>query len=433
MMMVAMWFWIRFYLAYAFLIIAIPIAVAVTGIANFITIIWGVRRVERGLEEIEDSMIAAHFKDGPINRMWIDVKFESYGIMYECRTHILRFLSKQKRKQILLIHGTASSSMSFANLIPDLFREFDVIAIDLPGFGRTSSISDSLQKTSHEEILAFYTQFIECCLLETVKSDKISIIAHSFGAFIAAHYAIRFPSRVDKLILISCAGLLPTLGENGAYWSVVFKKSVLHHGRLLGSIGKWMFSFWFFMAGLDLEYHYWFIVLSNCNGDKCLARFIDLTWTSAEWIYPLINHISQIQCPVTLIYGEHDDIVPHHQAKLLNQVFSIDCRVIPDAGHSPMRGEGVFTILMDSLNENDKKIKRNIKIIEKGKYRSSFSTTTTKETIELLYNDIISSCRNNTSFTANQPSPPSSPDAPAAQCDGSARPGGCFCSEACRA
>ncbi len=98
---------------------------------------------------------------------------------------------------MVLIHGVASSSVTFQNVIPLIEGSHRVIAIDLLGFGE-SPIPENSEYTIDEHAAA---------LERTIRSLKLhgafTLVGHSMGALIAARIAARSPRQVDKVVLVS--------------------------------------------------------------------------------------------------------------------------------------------------------------------------------------------------------------------------------------
>ncbi|MDQ1550865.1 MAG: hypothetical protein QOD50_287 [Actinomycetota bacterium] len=98
---------------------------------------------------------------------------------------------------VVLLHGVASSSVTFQNVLPLIEGAHRAITIDLLGFGE-SPIPPNAEYTLAEHVLA---------VSETIDSLKLrtpfALVGHSMGALIAARYAARNPKRVNKLVLVS--------------------------------------------------------------------------------------------------------------------------------------------------------------------------------------------------------------------------------------
>lgn len=98
---------------------------------------------------------------------------------------------------LLLLHGLAASSYSFRELVPRLASDFDVVALDLIGFGlsdRSPDRGDYRIPVQVERILR---------LLDRLGIERFSVCGHSFGAVIAAGLAREAPDRVDRLVFVS--------------------------------------------------------------------------------------------------------------------------------------------------------------------------------------------------------------------------------------
>jgi pimeloyl-ACP methyl ester carboxylesterase len=98
---------------------------------------------------------------------------------------------------IVLLHGYVSA-LAFWMLNLDTFAmNRPVYAIDLLGFGRSSrpNFSDDPFEIQ-EECIKYFEKW-----RETMKIDKMIIVAHSFGGYIASLYALKYPERIQHLIL----------------------------------------------------------------------------------------------------------------------------------------------------------------------------------------------------------------------------------------
>ncbi len=98
---------------------------------------------------------------------------------------------------VVLIHGIASSSVTFDRLVPLLTPNHRVIAIDLLGFGRSPS---PLRATyTIEEHVAAVRETLRTLRLR----EPFVLVGHSMGALIASRYAAENAARLRRLILVS--------------------------------------------------------------------------------------------------------------------------------------------------------------------------------------------------------------------------------------
>lgn len=69
------------------------------------------------------------------------------------------------KPNLLLIHGTGSSSAAWIPIMQRLAETFNILAVDLPGFGRSDGPT-SLRSSSREETIDFYCDFLQTYLQE---------------------------------------------------------------------------------------------------------------------------------------------------------------------------------------------------------------------------------------------------------------------------
>ena len=98
---------------------------------------------------------------------------------------------------VILVHGIASSSITFQKLVPRLTDTHRVIALDILGFGESPAPANA-SYTIEEHARA---------LSATIRSLRLGapfvLVGHSLGALIASRYAAERPQSVAKLVLVS--------------------------------------------------------------------------------------------------------------------------------------------------------------------------------------------------------------------------------------
>lgn len=98
---------------------------------------------------------------------------------------------------VIMIHGIASSSVTFQNLVPLLEDRYRCISIDLLGFGESPAPLDSLYRL--EDHVAAVARTIRSLRLR----EPFVLVGHSMGGLIATRYAARNRRRVKRLVLVS--------------------------------------------------------------------------------------------------------------------------------------------------------------------------------------------------------------------------------------
>ena len=135
---------------------------------------------------------------------------QSDGIIW----HVQQWIAVDKPTAVLL-HGTGSSSHSWAQLAPLLANDFSVLCIDLPGHGFTENGS------RHQSSLTGMAQTV-ATVLDHLKLAPSLIIGHSAGAAIAIEMSIQCLINPTAIISINGA-LLPLTTATTALFSPLAK------------------------------------------------------------------------------------------------------------------------------------------------------------------------------------------------------------------
>lgn len=106
------------------------------------------------------------------------------------------------KPNVILLHGLGANVSSWQFNIAALAQNYHVIALDQIGFGASD-------KPMLKYRVGTYVDFLDKFMSE-VKIDKASLIGNSLGGWVAALTAIKYPNRIEKLILVDAAGIKPS-------------------------------------------------------------------------------------------------------------------------------------------------------------------------------------------------------------------------------
>jgi pimeloyl-ACP methyl ester carboxylesterase len=224
---------------------------------------------------------------------------------------------------LVLIHGHAASGAAWQRVLPFLAQHYQVIVVDLPGYGRS-------QLTGPWRLYGIAPLLVRW--LRQMELQPVALIGHSMGGAIAADLTVSAPELVDRLVLVDTAGLplrapLPILAVrsvgsffqpgNGSYFPLEIRDHLLTSPRTL------------WQSALQVA--------------KCDFR--------AE--------LASISVPTLIMWGEHDLLIPPTLGYELHKALPHATFVIvPKCGHRPMLGQpAVFSQIVLRFLQQDSSIK----------------------------------------------------------------------------
>jgi pimeloyl-ACP methyl ester carboxylesterase len=145
------------------------------------------------------------------------------------RINAIEFASKKPNSDTLLcIHGFHCDARIFAYIGNKLSIEnYNVVSIDLPGHGTSDGkVGDLDFDTCIKSIHQIIQQL-------KVKSDKIYIVAHSFGCILAMWYAHLFKGSIDGLVLLSPSVRVPKMNKRFDADPNALELFLLFFGRII--------------------------------------------------------------------------------------------------------------------------------------------------------------------------------------------------------
>ncbi len=123
----------------------------------------------------------------------------------------IHYVTAGKGPLVVLIHGFPDYWYSWREQIPALAKHFQVVAVDMRGYNKSDQpegVDNYLMPKLVADIDAVVRHF---------KQDKAIIVGHDWGGMVAWSYAMTFPDKTDKLVILNLPhpkGLARELANN---------------------------------------------------------------------------------------------------------------------------------------------------------------------------------------------------------------------------
>jgi pimeloyl-ACP methyl ester carboxylesterase len=207
---------------------------------------------------------------------------------------------------MVLLHGMFGDFLDWEPVLEPLAASHRVIAVDLPGFGRSS-------KPRGEYSAEFFVSALHE-FFEQLKLSEFILAGNSFGGQLAILYALRHPDSVSKLVLVNSGGFRRYTSEEMAVLEPRFNEAAL--AALTPEINALLFS-GVFTKTSETSMRY----LEKQNNKLrradypayayAVSRSIRLSLSSY-----LVDRLPELRCPTLLVWGGQDQVLPLSQAEL---------------------------------------------------------------------------------------------------------------------
>jgi pimeloyl-ACP methyl ester carboxylesterase len=218
---------------------------------------------------------------------------------------------------LVLLHGAGATSLMWAPNIEALSREYRTAAVDQIGeFGRSVC-------TTPARTLDDLTSWLDELIRGLEARESVSLAGMSYGGALAAQYAVRFPDRVEKLVLLAPGATV--LRPPAEFWARLLVLAIVRQ-RGLRAFFRWIFAD---MARKDPA---WIdevaeqLALSARSVERHRVPMPPVM-TDGEW--------GSLRPATLFLAGEHEVIYSAEKAvrRLKSVAPQVTTRIIPDAGH----------------------------------------------------------------------------------------------------
>jgi pimeloyl-ACP methyl ester carboxylesterase len=218
---------------------------------------------------------------------------------------------------LVLLHGGAATSLMWAPNIEALSKEYRTVAVDQVGEFGKSVCTKPVQ--SLQDLIAWLDELIVA--LES--RERVSLVGMSYGGALAAQYALHFPERLEKVVLLAPAATV--LRPPAEFWVRLIALAITRQ-RGLRTFFRWVFAD---MARRDPQWIDSTVEQLALNMRSVQRHKLPIppVMTDTEW--------GSLRTPALFLVGENDVIYSADKAvrRLKRVAPQVTAEIIPGAGH----------------------------------------------------------------------------------------------------
>lgn len=248
-------------------------------------------------------------------------------------------LSGEGERTLLFLHGYLETLYiwdDFRELLPPGYR---TVAIDLPGHGLSGSDPKSNEISFDADVTAAF--------LRSLDIDKVTVIGHSMGGYVAQSLAKNYPDMVESLVHFNSNPFADSIEQRDKREKEI---DFIENGRLLS------------LAQIAIPNMYAKANLRRM--DSKIAETIEICETHDPFgisasVRGLMNRednvafLKECSIPVLFIFGDSDTYMPLERARSIHELIPRSTSVfIPNTGHNSFleEPEAVLDTLMDFIS-----------------------------------------------------------------------------------
>ncbi|HEY0461757.1 MAG TPA: alpha/beta fold hydrolase [Pyrinomonadaceae bacterium] len=224
------------------------------------------------------------------------------------------------KSTVILLHGLGGNAENWQYNVAALAANYHVIVPDQIGFGKSD-------KPLLKYRVGTYVDFLDKFMAE-LKIEKAALVGNSMGGWVAGLTAIKYPNRVEKIVLADAAGILPavinfddiyqlnnsTRDEIRANMKRIFANPLLQNNEAL--VDQFL--------TLRITANDGYTINSLIESIRRKEDFLDA-------------RLGEIKKPALIIWGRQDGLLPLADGEKFNKgIAGSQLIVFDQCGHAPM-------------------------------------------------------------------------------------------------
>jgi pimeloyl-ACP methyl ester carboxylesterase len=251
----------------------------------------------------------------------------------------VRISGPESAAPLVLMHGVGGNSLQWIPNIESLSKYYRVYAVDNV-YDNGRSIPGKMMTNANDYINWLNELYHELGIL-----NRVNMVGISYGGWITAQYALKFPNRLNKIVLLAPVG---TVAQLSPTW-IIRAITVIIPLKLFSR-----------------NFIYWLAedtVNSGEKGRALIEEHVDETFMAVQsfqgkqMVNPTVltdEELKSIKIPTLFMVGENEKIYsPHEVLERLNRVApQIQTKMIDAAGHdlTMVKAETVNKLIIEFIN-----------------------------------------------------------------------------------
>jgi len=239
---------------------------------------------------------------------WLQVDWREHLRRVDVDGAEVNYVEMGEGPALVLVHGLSGCWQNWLEQIPHFARTHRVLALDLPGFGDSPMPPWDISIPRYGELLDGF------CRVLNVHSS--TLVGNSMGGFISAEASIAQPDWVEKLVLVSAAGItharmrkepaavVARMAAAAAPLAVRLQASSLRRPRL-----RWAAFRGVFHAPHRMRPE---LLWEQYTGAIDAPGFADALRTLIG--YDFTDRLEDVEDPTLIVWGRNDRVVPSTDA-----------------------------------------------------------------------------------------------------------------------
>jgi|SRR5215467_1008728 pimeloyl-ACP methyl ester carboxylesterase len=241
------------------------------------------------------------------------------------KDYIIRYLDSadqydlsDRKETLVLLHGLGASADRWLKVAPVLAKSYRLLIPDIIGSGYSD-------KPTVEYTIEFFVEFLQD-FLEQIGIERMNLMGSSFGGYLAAEFAIRFTSRVKKLVLAAPAGIMRS--STRVLDQYIMAALYPTHDNALRAFKEMAFD-------------------SEVVSDETVKDFVNrMRLPNSKYAFmstllgirdspSLIPRLGRLTSPTLIIWGVDDRMIPSNYARELESIPDSKLILMNACGHTP--------------------------------------------------------------------------------------------------